>query len=1043
MLLVLNETSFIGVVFLGKFAAFYWAAGARAMRHGIALVLRVTIGYIVQTSTNRTSVHMSSVVADSSIPEAPSRVHKAFEWIRSERIESLNLVVEEYRHRDTGAVHYHLASDTPENVFLVALRTVPMDSSGVAHILEHTALCGSEHYPVRDPFFMMIRRSLNTFMNAFTSSDWTAYPFASQNRKDFNNLMDVYLDAVFFSCLHPLDFAQEGHRVDFAEPDNSETDLVFKGVVFNEMKGAMSSPVSTLWQTLTKYLFPTTTYHYNSGGDPECIPDLTYDELKAFYRTHYHPSNAVFMTFGDVPVFEHHARIHDKALSHFERLDVHIAVADEKRYHAPVYVQENYAFDEPGEVGDKTHLVMGWLLGPSINLKEQLEAQLLEGVLLDDSASPLRRALETTDLGSAPSPLCGLEASNREMSFVCGLEGSRPERTQALEKLVLDVLQEVADKGIEKSRIEAVLHQLELSQREISGDGYPYGLQLILEGLSCATHRGDPVGLLNLDPVLDELRELIQDPDYIPRLVRKLLLENMHRVHITLVPDTELSARRDAAEAQRLANMKAQMDDAQINAVIEQTKALAERQAQQDDPSILPKVGLEDIPGEMHIASGEREEISGLPVSFYPQGTNGLVYQQVVADLPQLDDELLEAFPCYSYSLAQLGCGGRDYLETQALQTSVSGGVNASSSMRGSVDDEQSLKGFFVLSGKALVRNHAALGSLMCDTLESPRFDEYDRIRDLVAQQRAQCEQSVTGNGHGLAMLAASSGMSPGAALSHRLRGLVGIHALKTLDDSFADPGQVKIFAERLEALHELVRSAPRQFLLIGEAERHAQIREELEQAWLQVQTGGGDYTPFVPGGVNTRVREAWVTNTQVNFCAKAYKTVPAEHPDAAALTVLAGFLRNGYLHRAIREQGGAYGGGASHDTDNAAFRFFSYRDPRLGETLDDFDNAVDWLLSEKHEWRLLEEAILGVISSIDKPASPAGEARDAFFSALHGRTPERRQAIRKRFLDVTLDDLKRVGEVYLRPEQASIAIVTNQASEGDCRALGLNIQLL
>ncbi len=986
---------------------------------------------------------MSSVVADSPVSPAPSRVHEAFEWIRSERIESLNLVVEEYRHRVTGAVHYHLAADKAENVFLVALRTVPMDSTGVAHILEHTALCGSRHYPVRDPFFMMIRRSLNTFMNAFTSSDWTAYPFASQNRKDFFNLMDVYLDAVFYSRLDRLDFAQEGHRVEFAEPDNPETDLVFKGVVFNEMKGAMSSPASTLWQTFTRYLFPTTTYHYNSGGDPECIPDLTYEQLKDFYRTHYHPSNAVFMTFGDIPAHEHHARIHDKALSAFEKLDVHIAVGDEKRYHAPVYVQESYACDEPGEVGDKTHLVMGWLLGPSINLKEQLEAHLLEGVLLDDSASPLRRALETTDLGSAPSPLCGLEASNREMSFVCGLEGSRPEHTRALEKLVLDVLEEVAEKGIEKSRVEAVLHQLELSQREIAGDGYPYGLQLILEGLSCATHRGDPVALLNLDPVLDELRELIQDPGYIPRLVRELLLDNMHRVHVTLVPDQALSARRDAAEAKRLADMKARMSDADKQAVVEQAKALAERQAQEDDPSILPKVGLEDIPAEMHIASGEQEDVAGVPVAFYPQGTNGLVYQQVVADLPALDDALLDVFPYYTYSLSQLGCGGRDYLETQILQSSVSGGVSASSSMRGAVDDEQRLKGFFVLSGKALARNHAALGKLMRDTLEAPRFDEYDRIRDLVAQQRAQREQSVTGNGHGLAMLAASSGMSPGAALSHRLRGLAGIRSLKSLDDSFDDPEQVKAFAGRLEALHEQVHQAPRQFLLVSEGERRRQVLEELEQAWARALPSADSFAHFAPAAVNARVRDAWITNTQVNFCAKAYKTVPVEHPDAAALAVLSGFLRNGYLHRAIREQGGAYGGGASHDSDNATFRFFSYRDPRLGETLDDFDRAVQWLVEEKHEWRLLEEAILGVISSIDKPASPAGEARDAFFSALHGRTPEQRQKVRRRILDVTLDDLRRVGETYLRPELASVAVIASPASEDACRELGLDIQHL
>ncbi|MEE9421999.1 MAG: insulinase family protein, partial [Gammaproteobacteria bacterium] len=386
---------------------------------------------------------------------APAKVHPAFEWVRSENIASLKLTVEEYRHRGTGAAHYHLAADNPENVFLVALRTVPMDSTGVAHMLEHTVLCGSERYPVRDPFFMMIRRSLNTFMNAFTSSDWTAYPFASQNRKDFNNLLDVYLDAVFFSRLHELDFAQEGHRIEFSNSDDPSSDLVFKGVVFNEMKGAMSPPVSVLWQTLTKHLFPATTYHYNSGGDPECIPDLTYQGLKDFYKTHYHPSNAVFMTYGDIPAYEHQERFEEQVLKRFERLDIHIAVPDEQRYHSPVIIQESYALDPTEPVEDKTHIVLGWLLGRSTELLGQLEAHLLDGVLLDDSASPLRHALETSDLGSAPSPLCGLESSNREMSFMCGLEGSRPERAEAVQELVMSVLQDVAENGVPLERLQA------------------------------------------------------------------------------------------------------------------------------------------------------------------------------------------------------------------------------------------------------------------------------------------------------------------------------------------------------------------------------------------------------------------------------------------------------------------------------------------------------------------------------------------------------------------------------------------------------------
>jgi Zn-dependent M16 (insulinase) family peptidase len=291
----------------------------------------------------------------SALPSA----HPAFTPLRQQTIDSLNIRVEQFEHTATGAMHYHLAADYSENVFLVAQRTVPQDSTGVAHILEHTALCGSERYPVRDPFFMMLRRSLNTFMNAFTSSDWTAYPFASQNRKDFDNLLQVYLDAVFFSRLDPLDFAQEGHRVEFAEPDNPESDLVFKGVVFNEMKGAMSSVTSTLWQKLCEQLFPSTTYHYNSGGDPEHIPDLSYQQLVDFYRSHYHPSNSIFMTFGDIPAAELQAVFEERALQRFQRLDQRIQVRAERRLDAPLRIEDCYAFDESGSTDNRTHLVMG------------------------------------------------------------------------------------------------------------------------------------------------------------------------------------------------------------------------------------------------------------------------------------------------------------------------------------------------------------------------------------------------------------------------------------------------------------------------------------------------------------------------------------------------------------------------------------------------------------------------------------------------------------------------------------------------------------
>ncbi|WP_373290107.1 insulinase family protein [Amphritea balenae] len=950
--------------------------------------------------------------------------HPAFTLQRSEPIESLGIEMQEYVHSKTGALHYHIAAENQENVFLVAFRTVPEDNCGVAHILEHTALCGSEKYPVRDPFFMMTRRSLNTFMNAFTSSDWTAYPFASQNRKDYFNLLDVYLDAVFFSRLDPLDFAQEGHRVEFAEPADAETPLVYKGVVFNEMKGAMSSPVSTLWQTLTRYLFPSTTYHYNSGGDPEAIPDLSYEQLIEFYKSHYHPSNAVIMTFGDIPVAELQQRFEDQALTRFEKLEDEIRVEDEKRYFSPLRIEEAYDLEQE-DCSAKTHHVMGWLLGASIDLEQQLRAHLLSRVLLDNSSSPLRYALETTELGLSPSPLCGLEDSNREMGFMCGIEGSEPENAAEFEQLVMDTLQQVAETGVPQEQIEAALHQLELSQREISGDGYPYGMNLILSSLSSAIHRGDPIALLNLDPVLEQLRDAIKDRDFIPDLVRELLLDNAHRVRLTLRPDADLAKRRDAAETAALDKIKAGLTEKQRQAIIDQAAALEERQHQIDDESVLPKVTIADVPNEMRIPLGDGLKESDFSYDFYAQGTNGLVYQQIIMDLPELSEAELALIPLYSSCITELGCNELNYQDTQAWQSQVCGGIHAYSSVRGAIDDEQQTSGYMTLSGKALLSKQADLTELMFKTLTSVKFDELSRIRELVAQQRTRKEQSITGQGHSLAISAAVSQFAPAAALAHKLRGLESIRAVKELDDSLNDASVLQQLADKLAAIHQKLLAAPRRFLLVAEPEHQQELAATMAGQW-QKQTVIEGFTGLNLAQTRSPVKQAWTTSTQVNFCAKAYPTVPVEHPDSAALTVLGDFLRNGYLHRAIREQGGAYGSGAGQDSADAVFRFFSYRDPRLTETLSDFDASLSWLRETEHEPQKLEEAILGIVSSIDKPGSPAGEAKQAYHSELFGRTADQRKRFRQRILQVSLDDLLRVAEQYLNNDNASVAVVTN-----------------
>ena len=964
--------------------------------------------------------------------------HSAFDWLRSERIDSLNLTMEHYVHRVTGAAHYHLASSNDENVFLVGFRTVPSDSKGVAHILEHTALCGSEKYPVRDPFFMMIRRSLNTFMNAFTSSDWTAYPFASKNRKDFNNLLEVYLDAAFFSRLDELDFAQEGHRLEFAKLDDPTTDLQYKGVVYNEMKGAMSSTNSVLWQTLSKHLFPTTTYHYNSGGEPEDIPSLSYEELTAFYRSHYHPSNAVFMTFGNISAHEHQERIESLALHRFELLDEKIEILDEVRFSAPIRVEETFAA-EPQEA-PQGHVVLGWLLGKSSNSEELFKAELLTAVLMDNSGSPLLAALETSELGSSPSPMCGLEDSNREMSFMAGLEGCEPEASDAVEALIIGTLERIVEEGIDQEHVLAALHQLELSHREIAGDSYPYGLQLILAGLSSAMHRGDPIELMDIDPVLETLREEVMSPDFIPNLIQTLLLDNKHRLTLTLTPDFELAERKETAEREKLAAIKDALSPKQIDAIVARSIALEARQSAEEDPSILPKVGKEDVPATISEPQATlRVLATGDSLSYYGQGTNGLAYQQVVYALPSLPKELLEILPLYTSCVTELGVGARDYAQTQAWQAQICGGINCFSSIKSHQDDEQQVQGTLTFSSKCLRANSQALSELLAETIEGVRFDEEQRIAELIEQITTRKLSSITGSGHSLAMSAASSGWSPTAQMNHQYAGLAGLIRLKKIRESLKNTQERAALLRRFKTLHELVTSADRQFLLIGEPECEELLSVPVAQAWA-TKSNENALDDFTLEPIRQSVAQAWTTSTQVNFCAQAYPTVPANHKDHPTLQVLAGFLRNGYLHSAIREKGGAYGGGASQDGSSASFRFYSYRDPRLEETLTDFAKSIDWLLNTEHADNQLEEAVLGVIAAMDKPSSPAGEAKAAFYNRVFGRSIDQRMTFRERVLATTFDELRAVAERYFVGVTPSVAVITSANAAQTLKIEGLEV---
>ena len=943
-----------------------------------------------------------------------------FELKESKKIKLLDVNAQVYRHSKFNTQHIHLDSSNDEKVFMVAFRTIPEDSTGVAHILEHTSLCGSEKYPVRDPFFMMIRRSLNSFMNAFTSSDWTAYPFATQNNKDFNNLLDVYVDSAFFPRLDPLDFSQEGHRL---EIDN-ENNLEIKGVVFNEMKGAMSSPTDQLWHGMSKHLFEETTYHHNSGGDPEKIIDLTHADLVAFHQKHYHPSNATFFTFGNVSIDEIHNHLEKNVFQKFTPATEQLTIKPAKIFTSPVKASGTYQ-PLPGDESNH-HVVISWLLGDSHNPLNLLEKYFLSNVLLDNSASPLRKALELSKLGKSPSPFLGIEPSNKEIVFMAGLEGVGKDQASEVEELILTTLEKLVIDGVPEDLINSSLHQLEIGQREVSGGGMPYGLQLMLGCMNACIHHDDPISMLDLDANFRRLKTLISQKGYLEELISTCLIKNQHRLNYELKPDPKFNENLENFFASTLKNKEETLTEEDRGEINDLAKALKARQEAIDDVEILPKVTKQDIP-----LKREYTHVSFLKNnrSVYEVGTNGLMYSDFLFPCKNLTSQELLFSSLYTFILTEVGLKESSYEEIQALQSSITGGLNASFKLQTN-DQSEPGKLFLCISSKSLENNFDEMEKLILNTLENARFDEEDRILDLFNIFIARNEESINQNGHILAMNSAASSLNKFSATAYQMSGLQMLNQSKATISKMKDAADAINLINVLKSIHFKVLHNPFKIFtacspktLDAKSMDFKNIQYEAEQCLIEP--------------INEQT--AWITGSQVCYCAEAFQSVPREHPDAPALSVLATVLRNGFLHTAIREKGGAYGAGATNDTSTNTFKFFSYRDPKCTETFSAFKDAVEWSktsITEQH----LEEAILGVVSSIDKPLSPVGEAKNDFNFNLENISTKERLEMRQRVINCSIEDLIRVNEKYLTKDSKK-SILAGESYREEALSLGLTLR--
>ena len=952
-----------------------------------------------------------------------------FNLQEQKNIPLLDVNAQIYNESEFNCKHIHLESNSNEKVFMVAFRTIPEDSTGVAHILEHTALCGSKKYPVRDPFFMMIRRSLNTFMNAFTSSDWTAYPFATLNKKDFNNLLGVYLDSAFFPNLDNLDFAQEGHRLEFQDKNNPDSEIEIKGVVYNEMKGAMSSITSQLWHGMSKHLYSSSTYKHNSGGDPESIIDLTHEDLVNFHQKHYHPSNATFFTFGNLDPLEIQSYIKENVLGNFSPSDEVVAVKNEERLESPKVVSDFYN-PQPGDENNH-HIVLSWLLNESHNPVQLLETYLMSNILLDNSASPLRKVLEGTKLGKSPSPLTGLEADQKELVFAAGLEGVDSNKSKEVETLIMDCLKKLVEDGVPKDLIDSSLHQLEIRQREITGSGMPFGLQIMLTCLPACIHNDNPLKVLDLDSAFDTIKNNLKTDNYIENLIDRSLIKNNHRLTYSLIPDTELNKKNEEKIQNKVFEIKKNFSLDDKKNLIKLANDLENRQNSIDDPEVLPKVTKEDIPKKRNYASpiafAENESTN----YFYKSGTNGIVYHSMIFPCEALDENELKIASLFSNTLTDIGLGKDGYENIQKYQSSITGGISASFiTLPNKTDDTFKLA--LKVSSKSLEGNESFMQDLILRTVEESNFDETKRIEELLEFISSDNEKSIIQNGHILSMSNAASQISGIASTNDLTSGLRFIHNTNQLSKSICKHDKLLKYLELLRSINSKISNTP-SHLFTASALNKADLNLN-----FTIKENANQYKN--QNLVNLQSNPiGWITGSQVCFCAEAFPTVDFRHEDAPALTVLGTILRNGYLHSAIREKGGAYGAGASQDSNNKVFKFFSYRDPKCTETFNEFKKSREWSIKNITEEQL-EEGVLGVISSIDKPLSPFGEAISDFMSSLDHKTQDERLSFRSKVKECNLADLAMVSEKYLFNESKRSAIA-GQNYETELKDLGFEIK--
>ncbi|MDC7224974.1 MAG: insulinase family protein [Spirochaetales bacterium] len=920
-----------------------------------------------------------------------------------------------FEHVKSGCQVYHVANEDEENLFCFAFRTPPENNTGVAHIMEHTVLCGSERFDIKDPFITLYRGSMNTYLNAGTGSDDTIYPAASVVEKDFFNLMMIYGDAVFFPLLKREAFEQEGHHLEFDE----EGRLRQVGIVYNEMKGDYSSFDSVVSENSYCSLYKEGPLQYDAGGDPLHIPELTYDQFKAFHETYYHPSNCRIFLYGNIPSEKTLDFLDRNFLSRFEKKDIPIDFPLQKRW------TEAKHFSVPAPASEEesgtTHSI-NWLLEPVINVKELTALRILSSLLLGNSGSPLQMAIEHSDLGDDLSPVSGLDLALYETLFSVGIRGAKKEGAAAFEELVFSTLEKIVQEGLPEELIEGTFRKQEFREREIRG-GIPFGYRLMHKSFRGWLHGLGPTDTLYFEKWINVIREEAREKGYFEGLIKKYLLNNPHRSHVTIYPDGELLSRKEKELRSSLDSRLEGMSEEEKEEIREGNRKLREFQEAPDDPSVVPCLHRDDIPLKVITIPSEKSESEGRVYYNHDFFTNGILYLDLYFPLKDLTEQEIRWLPFFTQIFFEVGLPGLGYHEAAREIALKLGGISAS------------LDGGMPLGGEIL-KAHMAVRVRMLKTqveegmdlverfLFGVDFSDTRRMGELLAELKNDYRSSFVPSGSSYAVSHTVRKYSPYTAMEELWYGVEQYFHLNSSGTSEEEIGRLGELFRGMKK--KILRSGSSMVNITGDAVEREDLRKRAD-AVLDRMGGDSRGAFIVPPPVQEPFVEAFKIPADVSYIGASLRGARLGTRDYAAQLILTHLLKSGYLWEEVRMKGGAYGASASLSGLDGYFGFSSYRDPQVEKTVETFRKGLT-----EYPARLtkedLERALIGVVGKDLKPLAPLEKGILAMRRDLYGISDELRQEKRDTLLSLELADLRRCAEdLASRWDELTLTVISGE----------------